>query len=745
MARTRPTAIRAGGWALLCVALGASGAILLRDAFLSVLVWWFSLFLVGIAALPLTRAILGGFHDQGYPFSKAIGLGLVAYLSWLAASVGLLPLARWSTVFLVGGLAGAALSSRRRRSELARFVAERNGSIAHQECLFFALLASWAYVRGMQPDIHGLEKFMDHGFAASIVRSGFMPPHDMWLAGESVNYYYFGHYVLAFLSELSGVRLSIAYNLMIATLMSLCFTLTLSLAAEIARSAAKPGARGWLLAGTVSAALLTFGGNLHTFVFAFASPAYEGLRAGSAGVALDDAGHYSYVEATRYVGYRPPTADKTIHEFPLYSFVVSDLHAHVSNIPFVLSLLAILTAAFLAKGGPAGAGSFLGVSLPLRFAVAAAGALALSRITNAWDLPIYLCVTAAVVLARSLAGLRSLRQSLADTALTCALILVGCWALTSPFNTHFQNHYSELGWVHTHTPAGQALVLWGVPLLFVTVYGAAGLTAVRSKVGMGGVRHPLWAFSTLRRGDQLIVTLATCAVGLAAAPEIVYVRDIYGAEFYRANTYFKFGYQAFILFGVIIGCLAYRVITHGRQLKRAGLVRTLCACVLLLPLLYAPFAVRGYYGTLRPSAFKGLDGLAFLDRDGSGDGGAVRWLNENVSGSPVVLEASGDSFTDFGRVSMATGLPTILGWSAHEGLWRGSMGVPDRRARAVALVYESGNVERTLEILREYGVRFIVVGDLERRKFPNLDEAKLLGLGGVVFEAGGTRIIRVER
>jgi len=488
---------------------------------------------------------------------------------------------------------------------------------------------------------------------------------------------------------------------------------------------------------------LTFGGNLHTFVFAAAAPGLKGLSAEAAGPAAEPGAAYSYVEATRYVGYRPPTDDKTIHEFPFYSFVVSDLHAHVSSIPFVLTLLAILAGAFFTQGGPSRAGSFLGISLPLRFALAAGGLLALLRITNAWDLPIYLCVTVAVVFARSLAEARSFRHSVIGTTLTTALVLVLCWLLTSPFNAHFQNHYSELGWVYTHTPLRQLLVLWGVPFLFLVLYGAATL---RSKASVWGrVRHPLETFSSLPRGDQLTLALAACAVGLVMAPEVVYVRDIYGPEYYRANTYFKFGYQAFILFGVLIGSLASRVLANDRWAERSGVVRVIGALVLLLPLLYPPFAVSGYYGSLGPGSFKGLDGLAFLDRDAGGDGPAVRWLDENVPGSPVVLEANGDSFTEFGRVSMATGLPTILGWYAHEGLWRGSMGVPEWRARAVSVVYESEDRVRTLEVLREYDVGFIVVGNLEREKFPNLNEEKLLRLGDVVFETGATRIIRVRR
>jgi uncharacterized membrane protein len=708
-------------------------------------VWWGFLFLLGLVALPLTQVLLGRFEDQGYPFSKVIGLGTAAYLSWLASSMGALPLCRWTALVLVGALGAVAFASRRRRSRAVAFLASRRASVARQEGLLLALLGLWAFVRGLQPDIRGQEKFMDHGFAASIVRSGFMPPQDMWFAGESVNYYYFGHYVLAFLSELTGVRLSVAYNLMVGTVLALCFTLTLALAAQVVRTWKGSTPRQCLLAGLASAALLTFGGNLHTATFALARPALEAMGAVAKSPPEERAGGYWYVEATRYVGYRPPTDDKTIHEFPFYSFVVSDLHAHVSNIPFVLTLLAFLTAAFFGHDGPSRVGAFLGISLPLNLTLAAAAALALFRVTNAWDLPIYLCVTLAVVLARDLGEGRSLRWSVTRTALTLALVLAVCWLLSAPFNAHYQNHYSRIGWVHSHTPLRQLLVLWGVPLAFLAAYGVVALARQRGN-GEAKVpwRHPLAAFAELPAADRLVLTLAACAIGLVVAPEVVYVRDIYGPEYYRANTYFKFGYQAFILFGVLVGPLAHRVLTADVGPRRRRVVRVGGVLILILPLLYPPFALTGYYGSLQPGRFRGLDGLAFLGRDGRGDGPAVRWLVENVSGSPVVLEANGDSFTEHGRVSMATGLPTILGWYAHEGLWRGSMDVPAERARAVSLVYESEDVARTLEVLREYGVRFVVIGDLERERFESLNEQKLLRLGDVVFEADGTRIIRVR-
>lgn len=700
---------------------------------------WSCLLLLGLAALPLTRALLGRFYDGGYPFSKAVAIGAVAYVSWLASSLGLLPLTRGSSLAIAGVLAAAAWARPRARAATARLLRARARLLVLEELAFVALLAAWAYVRGTLPDIHGLEKFMDHGFAAAITRSGYMPPQDMWFAGESINYYYFGHYVLALLARLSGVRLAVAYNLMIATIVALSFTLTLSLAAELARAAGLAGRRRQWLAGVASAALLTFGGNLHTAVFAYAAPALARLT----GRPLPPP--YNYIEATRYVGYRPPAPDKLIHEFPFYSFVVSDLHAHVSNIPFVLLLLAVLTAAFLSRQEPARAAALLGVPVPLRFVVAVAGLLALFRMTNAWDLPVHLVLTVAVVLARSLGRGRPLRHALVDAGLTTALVLVLCWALSLPFNAHFRNHYTELGWARARTPLPQVLVLWGAPLLLLASYLALGVAAVARKARTREtVRHPLRALADLPPRDLLTLVLAACATGLVIAPEIVFVRDIYGPDYHRANTYFKLGYQAFLLFGLVSGVLGARVLASPRTAGRRGaIVRIAAIGSLALPLAYPWFAVRGYYGR-SGGRFQGLDGLAFLDRDGSGTGSAVRWLDDNVAGTTVVLESNGDSFTDFGRVSMATGLPTVLGWYAHEGLWRGSMTLPAPRARDVGLVYGPGSRAESLDVLRRYRVGFVVVGDRERERYRDLDEPKLLSFGEVVFEAGRTRIIRVR-
>ena len=123
---------------------------------------------------------------------------------------------------------------------------------------------------------------------------------------------------------------------------------------------------------------------------------------------------------------------------------------------------------------------------------------------------------------------------------------------------------------------------------------------------------------------------------------------------------------------------------------------------------------------------------------------AVMWLNQNIKGRPVIVEAQGDSYTDYGRISANTGLPTILGWTVHEWLWRGSYDIPSPRIEDVRLIYESDDLDETKALLKKYGVEYVYVGNLEREKYTNLTGSKFEGLGKVVFETGQTKIYKLN-
>ena len=234
--------------------------------FIIVLYWWLVLFGIGLVFLPLTFRVFREFWDKGYAFSKILGVLLLSYPVWFLGSLKILPFFRETILLVIVGwlafnvylLKGTKIKRHRER-RLKIFIGE--------EILFFLGLALWSLIRGFQPDIQGLEKFMDFGFVNSILRSKFFPPADMWFAGGTINYYYFGHFITALLTKLSGINSAVTYNLMIATLFAFAFTATFSLASNLIHETNER--RKLIIGGLLAAFLLTLGANLHPAYYNF--------------------------------------------------------------------------------------------------------------------------------------------------------------------------------------------------------------------------------------------------------------------------------------------------------------------------------------------------------------------------------------------------------------------------------------------------------------------------------------------
>ena len=139
--------------------------------------------------------------------------------------------------------------------------------------------------------------------------------------------------------------------------------------------------------------------------------------------------------------------------------------------------------------------------------------------------------------------------------------------------------------------------------------------------------------------------------------------------------------------------------------------------------------------------------MAYIETEFPEDAAGIYWLKENVDGSPVVLEANGDSYTAFNRVSAMTGLPTIVGWRVHEWLWRNDVEDLNEKSAEVETIYTSADAEEVKNLLEYYDVSYIFVGAREREKYgENLNEALLETMGEVVFrdENYGTWILKVN-
>jgi uncharacterized membrane protein len=659
--------------------------------------WWLSLFFLSFLSLPLIFLLFKKFWDKGYIFAKTCSIFILSYFLLVLGIFKITTFTLPCIYFIITIYAAINFYLFIKNKLYFKSLFKKHWRIfLFEEILFFLILMLWSYVRGFAPDIEGLEKFMDWGFVNSALRSQYFPPADMWYAGQSINYYYFGHLVFAFLTKFSGIASAITYNLSIATVCSLTFVSGFSLASNLIYSTLKkPIFRLYFVGGLLSAFLLTFGGNLH-LIYKISKTMIEekqNLQSASAS--------YWYPDATRFIGFDPDTTDKTIHEFPMYSFVVADLHGHMNDIPLVIFFMAFLFVSLTSIS-----------NLKSYFFLPAGFLLSLAYMTNAWDFAVY--------------GLLFAIASFLVTkkfwpTIFSGLLTIAFWFLfTLPFSLNFTPMAEGLELSDARSPLYQLFVLYGgfwlISLPFISYF----FKNFRSK--------------KILSTDYFVLAILITATILIIIPEIFYIKDIYVFDYRRANTMFKLVYQAFIMYSLIAGYIFIR-------LRHFFAYRFLFSLVFIFHLSYSYFATKSYYGL---KEYKSLWGLKFLEISYPDNLAAINWLNNNISGQPHIVEAVGDSYTTFNQISMATGLPTIEGWIVHEWLWRGGYDAPAARQNEVEIIYTSVDSQEVKSILDKYQIKYIIVGAKEYEKYPDLDPDKFdLVDAKVVFESGQTRIYQL--
>lgn len=235
---------------------------------------------------------------------------------------------------------------------------------------------------------------------------------------------------------------------------------------------------------------------------------------------------------------------------------------------------------------------------------------------------------------------------------------------------------------------------------------------------------------------------------LTFVPEFIYAKDIYPDHF-RANTMFKLGYQAFIMMNIALMVTLFRI-RLVNAVWRYGL-KVVFFIFAFFPIIYPYFAFPSYYpNTLKlETYFKpiDLDGVKWIEREYPQDLEVIQWFENNVEGQPIILEAQGDSYTDYNKISAYTGLPTVAGWWVHEWLWRGSPNVVGERIPDIEAIYQSQDAAYTLRLIEKYNVQYIIVSGMEKEKYKTLQESKFKNIATEVFKSknGVARIYKVNR
>ena len=732
--------------------LVAASAWLLKGDVWTFWCWWLMAAVLGLAAMPVTGRLFQDFDDHGWIFSKALAIAAAGFLTWYLVATKLLSFTALTcaavTILLAAACIVLLLAQTRRKIDC--MPTGHFELIFWEEVIFFAAFLVWTYFAGFRPKAYGTEKFMDYGFMEAMMRSTTLPAKDLWYSEGTINYYYGGQYFAVFLTKLTGTKVAQTYNLMRSFVAAFAFAMPFSLVRQMMRDKLKKACVGRkrfvpAIAGLTAGAALSIAGNMHYVIYRWIIPWIQKLQ----GVESDS---YWFPDATRYIGFNPyREEDRTIHEFPCYSFVLGDLHAHVVNIFFVLLLIGLLYAWMkrmkrqnLAEVKLKNV-RFWKKEVFCPYLLVIGFLLGMYQWTNFWDFVIYFVVTGGVVLFSNIARFAGkIKTILAVTLAQAAEILAISWFVILPFTITFDTMVDGIGIAKYHSYFYQLLVLWGLPVLLVLVFLVSLLRERLKEPGKKGLVHFMQATDT---PDLFAVVAGLCAIGLVLIPELVYVRDIYENGNARANTMFKLTYQAYILFALVMGYGIYRILTVSR-----GIVCKILAGIVLFFLLwtfgYFGNSVSAWFGDVwNVDAYQGLDATAFLEEEFPEDAAAIRWLKENVEGSPVVLEANGDSYTEYERVSAMTGLPTIVGWRVHEWLWRGDVEDVDRKGTDVESIYTSTDSNYVQHLLKSYDVSYIFVGSTEREKYgENLNNSLLQSLGEVVFtdDTYGTYIVKVQ-
>lgn len=518
-----------------------------------------------------------------------------------------------------------------------------------------------------------------------------------------------------------------------------------------------------------------------------------------AGETLPIAANRWYWAPTRVISEIPGDGSNAINEMPFFTFLYGDLHAHMISMPMMLLVMGFLLNELLLarRDNRSGIAKWLALAL---------GALTvgLLRGVNTWDWPTFTLLSViGLAFAWWLDWQLFSRKSLANFVARIGGFVVLSFALSLPYITWYAATYGRvLPWQGNKTPLWAYFDIHGL-FLFLIFSLLAWETArwlrsvyVRSLRGLWPLIVSVFVAAIAVIIGLFILATASYQVALVAGPLLIWIAVLFfrpgqsremqfvfalaglalaltlGVEFVvldgdigRQNTVFKFYIQAWMLFSVVGGA-AFAWLFHHSIFWSGRLRNTwymIAAVLFATAALYPIMASRGKaVDRMAPETPFTLDGMEYMkyashfENDASipliDDYNMIRWLQENIQGTPVIIEAqSWREYLWSGRVAIYTGMPGILGWRFHQTQQRTfeplNQMVNQRRANINAF-YTTPDILTTQRMIDSFGIQLIIVAGLEKAYYPveGLGKFDLMveqGLLVKIYEQGDAEVYRV--
>ena len=743
------------------------------------LVWGIAIIIMGFMSLPTSLILFRNLPDKGYGLSKILGISMVGFLVWSLVSWEILEYTVSTviiSVFIVSS-ANGMLFILRRKQLISLF--KRHWQIfTLEEIIFVLAFIIFVVIRMFNPDLwhpyRGGEKPMELAHINALTRSLYLPPYDPWYSGGVLNYYYYGHFLVANLIKICGIVPTTAFNLAVPTFFAMAvigsFSLGFNIFAgaiskniNVIKSVKSSHSITWrpVFAGLTAMMFVCLLGNLDGAA-QIGSGIWDKFINGSTWISFD------YWQSSRMMPPDPPGFEVT--EFPFFTFLFADLHPHLIAIPFTLLLLGIMLALVVSSVSKIKSNRIFVNDLLLISTMAIV--LGSVRVINAWDFPTYFVLGCSVLMLRELfihggMGVMVVGRWLLKTS----ILYIVSYLAFMPFYINYENFYSSLEATTNKTQLNQAGMIFGVFLIIVSSYlyinrkeiltfsniktisittrralyivlGAMfvgylvsgpgklfiGNTAMLAMLIMGLIGCA--AIPLLKKFDYenkyILFNFLILLMGFAIVIGVEMVRIT--GDIDRMNTVFKFYLQAWVLFGVGCSYLFWqcfdRIKEKGKNKINISIFLVSCfliGCGIVYPIFATPVRIDDRFIKTNPT----LDGKTYMssstyaDQKGeidlSFDEKAITWMNNNLSGTPVVLEANTPMYRWGSRISVYTGFPTILGWKWHQEQQRmNKHSEIQRRISDIRTIYETRNVEKAFELIEKYKVKYIYIGRLEK-------------------------------
>lgn len=641
---------------------------------------------------------------------------MFGYFIWLTASFHWIDYQnRWLIIILL--LAAAAAGAYFKREFFKTYYKK----ILIIEILTFLAYIAYLLLRTYNPAINGTERFMDMALFTAAGKTHYFPFIDPWYAGKTVNYYYYGSYLMSLISNISRIPYAISYTLALGLIYSQAALLSAALAFAVARSK---------IAAIVSAFLVTSAGNLF-----FATCAVNSYLVKAQEVCRFTVGSRLY--APSYI----------INEIPSYSFTIGDLHAHLLALPFFIFDLILLY--LLAKKTKP--------DILLMFFLAFA--VAISGMINIWDAITIGVLTELLVVLKTYQEYRktNIMQNARKWIFAGISVAVFSLAFMWPNLKNYNSPVLGLGFSPAYV-VGHNLNNVQFPTPFMAELGMWGIYI--AGIALAGI---LWR---KRQHDNYLfmLLLAIVSLGILVGVELFFVKDIYSVAnppYFRANTTFKFGFHAWTMLAIVFVIAIFALLFGTKRIENRFIryfAIGLLSVAVIGGLFYPYEAMRQFY--FINTANMGLDGSFWMKNAAPGDLDTINYINNHYDERKIIAEAVGDSFTTYSRITTYTGMITPMGWKMHEWTYRfdakAAASVPvgqpvETGWGAVATVatdiqrlYETNDANEAIRIIRQYGIEYVYVGGLEYSAYRNLKPQKFSEIGTAVFQSGNSLLYKIN-